>query len=211
MKVLVVDDHPLVRKGLRSILSLENNLDNIYEAANIEEAMLILEQEVIDVAIVDLYLGKEFGLDVVERARKSSQNLTKFIILTSSMREEDFNKANKANVDGYILKGAYTDDIIYALRVVVRGKRFIDPEILYYVNTQQNDHSIEHLTSREKDILLVLGEGLSNQQIADKLYISENTVKKHISSIFAKLGMEHRTQAALYANSNNNLGVYSNY
>ena len=204
MIILIVDDHPLVRKGLLSILSLEENIEKIYEASNIEQALNTLKREKIDVAIVDLSLGKEYGLDVVERARKElCLTHIKFVILTSSIREEDFNKANKVNVDGYILKDAFTDDIIYALRVVLRGKRFIDPEILYYVSNHHNDQNMEKLTIREKDILLVLGEGLSNQQIAEKLYISENTVKKHISSILAKLGLEHRTQAALYANSSN--------
>ena len=204
MNILIVDDHPLVRKGLLSILSLEENIEKIYEASNIEQAIHTLKREKIDIAIIDLSLGKEYGLDVVEKARKElCLTHIKFVILTSSIREDDFNKANKVNVDGYILKDAFTDDIIYALRVVLRGKRFIDPEILYYVSNHHNNKNMEKLTIREKDILLVLGEGLSNQQIAEKLYISENTVKKHISSILAKLGLEHRTQAALYANSSN--------
>ena len=141
MNILIVDDHPLVRKGLLSILSLEENIEKIYEASNIEQAIHTLKREKIDIAIIDLSLGKEYGLDVVEKARKElCLTHIKFVILTSSIREDDFNKANKVNVDGYILKDAFTDDIIYALRVVLRGKRFIDPEILYYVS---NHHIIK--------------------------------------------------------------------
>lgn len=206
MIVLIVDDHPLVRKGLTTILSLENSIEKISEASNIEQAMSLLEKEKADIAIIDLRLGKECGLDIVDRAKKNLYS-TKFVILTSSMRKEDFQRAQDAGVEGYILKDAFTDDITYALRVVSRGKKYIDPEILSYLQNQLDSTNPEHLTNREKEILVVLGEGLSNQQIADKLVLSENTVKKHISSVLSKLGLQHRTQAAIYANSINNFNI----
>lgn len=104
------------------------------------------------------------------------------------------------DVDGYVLKDAFGEDILYAINVVLRDKKFIDPEILKY-EIKEKDKSLDSLTPREQDVLKELGKGLSNQEIADALFISQYTVKKHITNIFSKLDLTHRTQAALYANN----------
>jgi DNA-binding NarL/FixJ family response regulator len=201
MKVLIVDDHPLVRKGIVSTLSFEENIEKILEASNNRDAMELIIDEKPEIAIVDLYLGKEYGLDIVESSKKRGFK-TKFIILTSSMKREDFLKSKEVGVDGYVLKEAYAEDIIYAIHLVLRGKRFIDSEIIKFeaVSTSEN-RNLSTLTPREKDVLIELAKGLSNYEIAKKLYISENTVKKHVSSILSKLEVEHRTQAALLVKS----------
>ena len=204
MKILVVDDHPLVRKGIVSTLSFEKYVDSILESSNKNEAMHIIQMEKPELAIVDIYLGKENGLDIVSDSKKRGYK-TKFMILTSSVKKEDYMKAKEVGVDGYILKEAFAEDIIYAMHVILRGKKFIDPEILRYENVNNSeDVYLERLTPREKEILIELGNGLSNYEIAKKLYISENTVKKHVSSILSKLGLEHRTQAALLVNKSAN-------
>jgi len=204
MKILVVDDHPLVRKGIVSTLSFEKYVDSILESSNKNEAMHIIQMEKPELAIVDIYLGKENGLDIVSDSKKRGYK-TKFMILTSSVKKEDYMKAKEVGVDGYILKEAFAEDIIYALHVILRGKKFIDPEILRYENVNNSeDVYLERLTPREKEILIELGNGLSNYEIAKKLYISENTVKKHVSNILSKLGLEHRTQAALLVNKSAN-------
>lgn len=201
MKVLIVDDHPLVRKGIVSTLSFEENIEKILEASNNRDAMELIIDEKPEIAIVDLYLGKEYGLDIVESSKKRGFK-TKFIILTSSMKREDFLKSKEVGVDGYVLKEAYAEDIIYAIHLVLRGKRFIDSEIIKFeaVSTSEN-RNLSTLTPREKDVLIELAKGLSNYEIAKKLYISENTVKKHVSSILSKLEVEHRTQATLLVKS----------
>ena len=205
MKVLIVDDHPLVRKGIISTLSYEENIEKILEASNNRVAMELIMNEKPEIAIIDLYLGKEYGLDIVTASRKRGYK-TKFIILTSSMKKEDFLKSKEAGVDGYVLKEAYAEDIIYAIHLVLRGKRYIDSEIIKYeiASTSENSN-LDSLTPGERDVLIELGKGLSNQEIAKKLYISENTVKKHVSNILSKLELEHRTQAALLVN---NLSIY---
>jgi len=204
MKILVVDDHPLVRKGIVSTLSFEKYVDSILESSNKNEAMHIIQMEKPELAIVDIYLGKENGLDIVSDSKKRGYK-TKFMILTSSVKKEDYMKAKEVGVDGYILKEAFAEDIIYAMHVILRGKKFIDPEILRYENVNNSeDVYLERLTPREKEILIELGNGLSNYEIAKKLYISENTVKKHVGSILSKLGLEHRTQAALLVNKSAN-------
>ncbi|MDD2446888.1 MAG: response regulator transcription factor [Tissierellia bacterium] len=200
MKILIVDDHPLVRKGVLSTLSFEKDIEKIMEASNINEGMSLLRKERPDLVIVDLYLGDEDGLEIIERARKNKFD-TKFLVLTSSLKKEDFNRAEEFGVDGYILKEAFVEDILYAIHVVMRGQRFVDPEILKYSPSNNiMDNHLSELTRRERDVLAVLAKGMSNQQIADELFISEHTVKKHVSSILSKLELEHRTQAALLVN-----------
>lgn len=196
MNILIIDDHPLVRKGVSSTLSFEENAEKIFEASNVIEAMNLLEKEEPEVAIVDLNLGREDGLEIVKKAKNRGSN-TKFIILTSSIKKEDYMRAEQIGVDGYILKEAFAEDVLYAFRVVLRGKRFIDPEIMKYQINNSEDSYLSELTPREKDVLKELGKGLSNIEIGERLFISEHTVKKHVSNILSKLELTHRTQAAL--------------
>jgi two-component system nitrate/nitrite response regulator NarL len=205
MKILIVDDHPCVRKGISLALSFEGDIEKILEASNVEETMGILKLEKPDLAIVDLNLGKEDGLEIVRRAKNKGMN-TKFLVLTSSVKRDDYIRSEEIGVNGYILKEAFAEDILYAVHVVLRGKKFIDPEILKYQSTyNQKNNILSELTPRENEVLVALGKGLSNQEIADELFISEHTVKKHISNILSKLELSHRTQAALLVNEVSNL------
>lgn len=205
MKILIVDDHPLVRKGIASTLSFEEDIEEILEASNIEEAMRLIRDKKPTLAIVDLYLGNKDGLQIVSDSKKEGVE-TKFVALTSSIKKEDYIRAREIGVDGYILKEAYAEDILYALNVVLRGKQFIDPEVIRYeISSTQENKYLAELTPRERDVLIELGKGLSNQEIAKNLFISEHTVKKHVSNILLKLELTHRTQAALLAN---NLGNF---
>lgn len=198
MKMLVVDDHPLVRKGLVSALSTEEAIEEIREASTVEEAISLLSCYTPDIVILDLKLGNKDGLEIVSH-EKSRSTKTKYLVLTSSSRKEDFLRAQKLGVDGFILKEAFAEDIIYAIHVVARGKRFFDPEMTQSIQFEED--GLQELTPRERDVLLQLGKGLDNVQIAKSLYISENTVKKHISSIFSKLGINRRVEAVLYVNN----------
>jgi len=199
MNLLIVDDHPLIRKSLFSVFSMESDIDNIFEAANIDDAIKHLNKNIIDISIIDLRLGSENGLEIIARS-KSEKKESKFIVLTSSPEYGDFLKAVELGIDGYILKKAFVEDIIYALHIVERGNKYFDPELMQHnINHREHEYLYE-LTEREKDVLAELGEGKSNSDIAKKLFISENTVKKHISSILSKLGLSHRIEAAIYIN-----------
>lgn len=199
MRILVVDDHPLVRKGIISTLSMVDEVEEIQEAASVEEALALISKFKPEITIIDLNLGREDGMEVVYKARQQ-QFYSKFIVLTSSSKTEDFERAQNMNVDGYILKDAFTDDIIYAFKVIARGKKFYDPTIVQYKFKATEKSIFYELTSREMEVLTDLGKGYSNRQIAKDLFISEHTVKKHVSSILDKLELKHRTEAALIAN-----------
>lgn len=199
MKLLIVDDHEIVRKGLVGVLSLQDEFTEIEEARNTEEALKILRISKPDIAIIDICLPhKENGLQIIEKSR-AEHLMTKFVIFTSSSRKDDYNRAKKLEVSGYILKDSDIEDIAYALRSVLKGKCFYDSSIEMSLKKDIHKEVREMLTDREYEVLRALGKGLTNQQIAQKLFITENTVKKHISSLLSKLQLAHRTEAALYA------------
>lgn len=197
MNLLVVDDHPLARVGLKAALAYEEHISNIWEAANVSEALKQMYIHKPDVALVDLNLGKECGLDFINVAMKKRYTC-RYIVLTSSSRREDFVRAKDSGVHGFVLKDALIEDIAYTIRAVARGKRVFDPTVSEGAAKARTFHE---LTLREREVLLQIGKGLSNLEIAKRLVISEYTVKKHISNIFAKLGLKHRTEAALFVNS----------
>lgn len=197
MRIMIVDDHPLVRKGLISVLSLENNIEVIGEASNNNDAIKFITDKKPDIALVDLRLGNENGLDIIDYFNKKNTEC-KFMILTSSANEWDFKKAQELGAQGYILKEALPEELIYAIQLVARGRKYYDPGILDEI---MNESLLGELSEREQEVLMSLGEGLSNKEIAEKLFISIFTVKKHVSQVLGKLDLADRTQAALYIQS----------
>lgn len=204
MKVVIFDDHPLIRKGLKSLFSLDGSMEVLGEATNSRDALTLLNKVKPDIAIVDLRLGEESGLELIKEAIRKGI-VCKFVVLTSSAEEEDFKLAKEIGVDGYLLKEALPEELLHALSMISKGRKYYDPGVLDLVmksNTpSQDDEHIEQLTPKEKEILIELGKGHSNKEISKSLYITEFTVKKHVSQVFAKLGLADRTQAALYANA----------
>lgn len=200
MRLLIVDDHFLVRNGLASLFKDDKNIEYVKEACNIDEGINIIVKDRPDIVLVDLRLGKEDGLDLVLRGKKINEKI-KFIILTTFISQENFLRAEQIGLDGYIIKDAFSEDIFYAINAVSRGKKYYDPSIINYKNPSKKDAMAESLTSREKDVLRELGKGYSNEEIAKQLYISENTVKKHVSNVLAKLNINHRAQAVFLVNN----------
>ena len=204
MKVVIVDDHPLVRKGLTSILSLDGTMEVLGEATNSREALELFNTTKPDLVLVDLRLGTESGLELITNAKRLGLTC-KFVVLTSSSEENDFKRAKELGVEGYILKEALPEELLHALNVIRKGRKYYDTSVLDMLMNSSNlieeDGHIEQLTPKEKEILIELGKGHSNKEISKTLYITEFTVKKHVSQVFAKLGLADRTQAALYANA----------
>lgn len=199
MNILIVDDHPLVRQGLIAVISLQEDLKLVGEAATGGEALTLVAQMNPDVTLVDLRLADNSGLEIIERCKEKAP-LCKYIILTSSVEKSDFRRAQDIGVDGYVLKEALPEEIISAIRLVYRGRKYYDPGMIdCMMEKDESDLHIEQLTPRELEVLRALGEGLCNKEIAKKLFITEYTVKKHVSQVLAKLELADRTQAALYA------------
>ncbi|SDJ94366.1 response regulator [Natronincola ferrireducens] len=198
MKIVIVDDHPLVRKGLSLVLENEKNIEVKGEAGTITEACEIILKEKPDIALVDIKLGRENGLEIIEKIFKEKITC-KFLLLTSSANEEDFRRAEILGAHGYVLKEALPEELLYAINLVNRGRKYYDPGLMELL--MQEDDSEEILTEREQEVLKALGKGLSNREIGNRLFITEYTVKKHVSQILAKLELADRTQAALYANA----------
>lgn len=205
MKIVIVDDHPLVRKGLTAIFSLEDDIEILGEAANSREALIVLNSLKPDLTIVDLRLGDESGLDLIAEARKQGV-ACRFVVLTSSTEKEDFTRAKEMDVDGYVLKEALPEEMLHALRMINRGRTYYDQGVLDFVMKpttayQPEKQQAEVLTPKELEVLIKLGEGFSNKEISQRMYITEYTVKKHVSQVLAKLDLADRTHAALYANA----------
>ncbi|GAB6172784.1 response regulator transcription factor [Paradesulfitobacterium aromaticivorans] len=198
INIAMIDDHPLVRHGIATVLSLEKGINIVAEAAQVADGLNVIKEFQPDIVLVDLKLRKESGLDIICACKKEGLQC-KFIILTSYAGQEEFRKVGELGVHGYVLKEALPEELILAIRLVHHGRRYFDPEIIDLLMKEEED-PMNELTRREKEILKTLGQGLNNRDIAKRLYITEYTVKKHVSQILAKLDLADRTQAAIYAN-----------
>ena len=180
-------------------LGMENDFQVIIEATTVGEAIKQLSIQEIDIAIINLSIGqKEDGLEVVERAKAAGMT-TKFLVFTSLIRSNDIERARTLGVEGYIHQDATKEDICYAINSIVRGKKYYLNRVIYEGDESQYQKVKSLLTDREYEVFKALGKGRTNSQIAEVLFITEATVKKHISSILAKLELANRTEAALYA------------
>lgn len=199
--LLLVDDHEMVRLGLSSYLSLQSDMEVIGEAENGREG---LEQALAlkpDVILMDLIMDEMDGIESTQAILKQWPE-AKIIILTSFIDDEKVFPAMKAGAAGYILKTSTASEIAEAIRATVKGERVIEEEVEKKLQSQNGEGPVylyEELTAREKEVLGLIAEGCSNQEIADRLFITLKTVKTHVSNILMKLEVEDRTQAAIYA------------
>ncbi len=202
ISVLIADDHPVVRRGLRTFLELQDGIEVLGEASDGKEAAERVRELLPDVALVDLVMPQLDGIEAIRRIRALSPS-TKVIVLTSFADDDKVFPAVKAGAAGYLLKDVEPDALLDAIRRVHRGEALLHPAIaamLMSELSQQERHSPDELlTERELDVLRLLAKGFSNKEIASDLVISEKTVKTHVSNILAKLHLADRTQAALYA------------
>ena len=203
MRIAIVDDHPIVCQGIGSILANEKDLELVACVSSGKEAEHSLGNFAPDLVLVDLRLPGESGLDIIQKLKTMLPN-SKFVVFSTFSTTEDVLKAVELGVDGYILKEMLPEELIAALRLVGKGRPYVDPSVMEIVIQWQKRAAgpLTSLTPREHEVLESLSKGLSNREIGKHLFISEYTVKKHVSSILSKLGLDDRTQAALYAVAN---------
>ncbi|MFC4100691.1 response regulator [Paenibacillus xanthanilyticus] len=201
INLMILDDHPLVRHGIRVVVSSENKINIVGEAASQAEALDVMKRVKPGIMLVDLNLGGDNGLEFIRHVRTLDYDC-KYILLTSSASSEELRMAQSMGIDGICLKEALPEDLLYAIDVVSRGRKYYDPacmDSLMEPKPSKEKHGLDELTPKELEVLMSLGKGRSNKEVASELHITEFTVKKHVSQILSKLGLTDRTQAALYA------------
>jgi NarL family two-component system response regulator LiaR len=203
IRIFIADDHAVVRKGIEALIASEDGMEVIGSAADGEEVVVRTATADHDVILLDLQMPRKSGVEAIMEIKERDAS-ARILVLTSFSDNEKVFAAIKAGAAGYILKDATPHELLEAIRNVHSGKSSIDPEIALKVIHELNRPSNlplteEPLTEREMEILQLVARGLSNQQIAKELVISERTARTHISNILGKLHLANRTQAALYA------------
>ncbi|SDK22298.1 response regulator [Natronincola ferrireducens] len=207
IKILLVDDHSLVRQGLKQILELEGDLEVIGQVGDGEEAIVKAQTLKPDVILLDINMPKLNGIHTLRRL-KDIDSTIKVIMLTFYEDKEYLFETINLGANGYVLKDAESDSLIKAVRDVYSGNSYIHPSIATDLVKEFNNRSTKEdddmkLTKREYEVLTLIAEGLNNKEIGCSLYISEKTVKNHVSNIFKKINVNDRTQAAIYAYKHN--------
>lgn len=203
IRILIADDHAIVREGLRSLLATEPGLELVGEASDGLQAVGKVRDLRPDVILIDMLMPRMDGLEAIVEIRKDWPE-AKIIVLTSFSDDENVFSAIRNGALGYMLKESSPQDLLQAIHRVARGEGFLSPTIASKVMREMNQPSRlpptkDPLTEREVEILQLVAQGLTNDEIAEKLVVSEKTVRTHVSHILAKLQLANRTQAALYA------------
>ncbi|HXG40779.1 MAG TPA: response regulator transcription factor [Candidatus Limnocylindrales bacterium] len=202
IRVLIVDDHQVVRVGLRSFFELVDDIEVVGEASDGSEAIAVARRLRPDVVLMDLLMPSVDGLTAIARIKGELPEV-EIVALTSFIEEEKVTQALEAGASGYLLKDAEAEEVARAVRAAHAGEVHLDPAVARLltqrIRTKAADEPVEPLTEREKDILRLLGRGMSNKEIAAELFITERTARTYVSNILGKLGLASRTQAALWA------------
>lgn len=204
IQILVVDDYAVVREGLRAFITTEPDMIVVGEAADGETAVqqcLALQPHVV---VMDLALPNNEGIDAIQSIRQSCPRIF-ILVLTNFAEEKRVLAALKAGAHGYMLKDATTRDILQAIRDVSQGNVVLHPSVTYVLlqtlqsSTETERAALDALTNREREVLQMVAQGRTNQEISNRLEIDERTVRVHVSHILQKLDLDNRTQAALFA------------
>ncbi|HET7636996.1 MAG TPA: response regulator transcription factor [Candidatus Limnocylindria bacterium] len=202
IRVMLVDDHQVVRRGLRGFLELLPDMEVVGEAGDGEEAVALADRLQPDVVLMDLLMPKMDGLTAIATIKQAHPEV-EIVAVTSFIEEEKVTSALEAGASGYLLKDADAEEVASAIRDAFAGEVHLDPAVARLLaqrmRSRKVEEPVEPLTAREKEVLAQLARGASNKEIAYQLSITERTARTHVSNILGKLGLASRTQAALYA------------
>lgn len=206
IRVFLLDDHEIVRRGLRELLESEGDIEVVGESGLAKEATARIPALRPDVAVLDGRLPDGSGIDVCRDVRSVDPTI-KALILTSYDDDDALFSAIMAGAAGYVLKQVRGTDLLETVRRVADGQSMLDPAVTAQVLERlrrgpEKSDALSGLTDRERQILELIGEGLTNRQIGERIFLAEKTIKNYVSSLLAKLGLERRTQAAVFATKN---------
>ncbi|MER5749318.1 response regulator transcription factor [Streptomyces sp. NPDC002088] len=204
IRVFLLDDHEVVRRGVHEMLSVEDDIEVVGEAGTAAEALVRIPAIRPDVAVLDVRLPDGSGVEVCREIRSRDDSVA-CLMLTSFADDEALFDAIMAGASGYVLKAIRGNELLTAVRDVAAGKSLLDPvttarvlERLRKGDDAKGEDRLAHLTEQERRILDLIGEGLTNRQIGERLHLAEKTIKNYVSGLLSKLGMQRRSQAAAY-------------
>ncbi len=211
IKLMIADDHSMIREGLKQLLELEGEFEVIAEAADGVECIEKLKEVTPEVLLLDINMPNMNGLEVLEKIKELKWDV-RVLVLTVHNEVEYLLKAVDIGINGYLLKDSESVELKKAILSVVNGEDYIQPSLIPVLNAKMIDRSkdnekLEKLTKRELQVLKLLAIGKLNRQVAEELDISERTVKNHVSSIFKKIDVKDRTQAAVFTIRNNLINI----
>ncbi len=214
IRFIIVDDPSIMREGLKLLLNLEDGFHVVGESDHRIECLHMLSELNPDILILNLCMSEKSGFDILSKLNQDANRKFKVLILTDSDDVQFLSKSMKIGIDGYLLKSAKVDELKKAIYFIMKGETYIQSDLISILNDRNKYISkdidkIHELTNRELDVLKNLTVGMYNKEIALKLNISERTVKNHISSIFKKIGVSDRTQAAIFSIRNNLIDIYN--
>jgi two-component system, NarL family, response regulator len=195
IRILLADDHPLIRDGLASIVSRQSNMEIVAEVSNGDDAIKMYQVFAPDVSIIDLRMGAKSGIDVIKELR-AMDNLCRILVLTTFDTEEEIVRSFEAGAMGFLVKDAARTELIQAISTIANGQRFVPAKIAERLADRLTR---KPLTERELDVLKLVSVGLRNKEIASRLHVSEFTIKVHVQNILGKLEVHDRTHAVTEA------------
>ena len=203
VRVFLLDDHEVVRRGVKDLLEQSGEIEVVGEAGTAEEGLARIPPTRPDVAVIDMRLPDGNGVEVCREIRSRDASIN-CLILTSFSDDEALFDAIMAGAAGYLLKQIKGTDLVDAVKRVAAGQSLLDPEVTARVlerlrTPPAEDERLARLSEQERKILDLIAEGLTNRQIAERMFLAEKTVKNYVSNLLAKLGMERRTEAAVFA------------
>jgi DNA-binding NarL/FixJ family response regulator len=208
IKILIADDHDIIRQGLKRIISFEEDMNIDFEAENGEKALKLLNMHELDVVILDCNMPIMNGIEIL-RSIKVQGDKIKVIMLTVENDRNTINTAINIGADGYMLKDSAGTEIVNAIRTVHKGEKYIDKSLVSIlfsdmkIKEKKVASVLDKLSRREFEVLIKISKGLSNKEIGEQLYLSEKTIKNYATNLFRKINVEDRVKAAIFAIENN--------